>query len=92
MATDPALEALRGRIRDLDRELVRLAAERVAVARQVGEAKRHANLPIVDYGQERVVLERARETAEGAGLDGRVAEVMLGGLKTAAEERSPAQG
>ena len=78
------LDALRGRIRELDRELVTLAAERVAVARQVGEAKRVANLPIVDYGQERVVLERARETAEAAGLDGRVAEAILGALIRAA--------
>ena len=84
MATDPRLEALRGRIRELDRELVQLAAERVAVARQVGDAKRHAHLPIVDYGQERVVLDRARETAEAAGLDGRVAETMLGALIRAA--------
>jgi chorismate mutase/prephenate dehydrogenase len=81
-AMDPAAEgtgtdALRARIRDLDRTLVELAAERVAVARQVGEAKRRADQPIVDYAQERVVLERARDVADAVGLDRHVAEAIL---------------
>jgi chorismate mutase/prephenate dehydrogenase len=71
------LDALRERIRELDRALVALAAERVVVARQVGEAKRRADQPIVDYAQERVVLERARDAANAAGLDARVAEAIL---------------
>jgi chorismate mutase/prephenate dehydrogenase len=70
-------DALRDRIRALDQALVAMAAERVAVARQLGEAKRRADLPIVDYAQERVVLERAREAADAAGLDARVAEAIL---------------
>lgn len=82
--SDPSLHALRERIRQLDRDLVALAAERVAVARQVGEAKRRDDRPIVDYAQERVVLDRARETAEAAGLDARVAETILVALIRAA--------
>lgn len=70
-------DALRARIRELDRALVALAAERVTVARQLGDAKRRAAQPIVDYAQERVVLERARAAAEAAGLDARVAEAIL---------------
>ncbi|NQW04095.1 MAG: bifunctional chorismate mutase/prephenate dehydrogenase [Acidobacteria bacterium] len=70
-------DALRARIRELDRTLVALAAERVAVARQVGDAKRVADQPIVDYAQERVVLDRARDTATAVGLDPRVAEAIL---------------
>lgn len=80
----PDLAALRARIRDLDHELVALAAERVAVARQVGDAKRLANQPIVDYAQERAVLERAREAADAANLDPRVAEAILVSLIRAA--------
>ncbi len=72
-----AIDALRERIRELDRELVARAAERVSVARQVGDAKRQMDRPIVDYAQERVVLDRAREAAEAAGLDGGVAEAIL---------------
>jgi chorismate mutase/prephenate dehydrogenase len=83
MDTTP-LDALRERIRDLDRALVALAAERVAVARQIGEAKRRADRPIVDYAQERLVLERAREAAVAAGLDGAAAESILSTLIRAA--------
>lgn len=79
-----SLEVLRDRIRQLDRDLVALAAERVAVARQVGEVKREANRPLVDYAQERVVLDRARAAAEAAGLDPRVAETVLVALIRAA--------
>jgi len=78
------LDALRERIRQLDRDLVALAAERVAVARQVGEAKRREDRPLVDYAQERVVLDRARSAAEAAGLDPRVAETILVALIRAA--------
>lgn len=84
MTTLTGVEALRARIRELDRALIALAAERVAVARQVGDAKRRADQPIVDYAQERVVLERARDTAAAAGLDPHVAEAILVALIRAA--------
>jgi chorismate mutase/prephenate dehydrogenase len=83
MDTEP-LDALRERIRELDRQLIAVAAERVAVARQVGDAKRRVDRPIVDYAQERLVLDRARETAAAAGLDGAVAETILIALIRAA--------
>jgi chorismate mutase / prephenate dehydrogenase len=74
------LESLRERIRQLDLELLGHAAERVALARQVGELKRHQELPTVDYAQERVVLDRARAAAKERGLDPQVAENLLMGL------------
>jgi len=83
-ADAPTLDTLRDRIRQLDQELVDLAATRVSLARQVGEAKRQADRPLVDYAQERVVLERARRAAEAAGLDPRVAETILVALIRAA--------
>lgn len=84
METGATLEALRDEIRELDRELIALAGRRVALARRVGDVKRAANRPIVDYRQERAVLERAREAAGQAGLDGHVAETLLGALIRAA--------
>src|SRR5690349_7640186 len=48
------LDALRERIRQLDMELLERAAQRVELARQVGEMKRRQQLPTVDYAQERV--------------------------------------
>jgi chorismate mutase/prephenate dehydrogenase len=74
---EPTLEDLRDRIRLLDRELVRLAAERLEVTRQAGEVKRRHNLPTVDYNQERVVLDRARTFAEECGLEPALAEDLF---------------
>src|SRR5947199_10564613 len=78
--TDPGLDALRERIRQLDLELLARAAERVRLARQVGEIKRRQSLPTVDYAQEKVVLDRARAIAAEQGLDPRVAADLFAGL------------
>jgi len=74
------LDSLRERIRLLDLEVVARAAERMELARQVGEIKRRQQLSIVDYAQEREVLERARSMARELGLDPRVAEDLFVGL------------
>src|SRR5262245_39000928 len=79
MADDP-LDHLRERIRQIDLDLVARAAERVALARQVGDIKRARRLPTVDYVQERNVMLRAREAAAGAGLDPAVAEDLFARL------------
>ena len=71
------LEQLRDRIGVLDREILTRAAERIALARAAGELKREAQRPIVDYAQERAVLDRARASAESIGLDPAVAESMI---------------
>jgi chorismate mutase/prephenate dehydrogenase len=74
------LTELRDEIGRLDREIVHLAAKRVALARETGQLKREMHLSIVDYAQERAVLERARHAAEAAGLDPQVAEALLATL------------
>jgi chorismate mutase / prephenate dehydrogenase len=78
------LESLREHIRRLDDELLAKAAERVELARRLGEIKRRDGLPTVDYTQERVVLDHARAAAEKRGLDPRVAEDLLARLIGAA--------
>jgi chorismate mutase/prephenate dehydrogenase len=78
--TEHDFDSLRNRIRQLDLELVERVAERVQLARQVGELKRRQNLSTVDFPQERVVLERARTIAKERGLDPRVAEDLFAGL------------
>lgn len=79
--TPPAsLSPLRDRIREIDRELVRLAAERVRTARAIGVHKRDEGLPTVDYAQERRVLEAARSRATQEGLDPRVAQDLVASL------------
>jgi chorismate mutase/prephenate dehydrogenase len=78
--TDDELGDLRERIRRLDREILERAAERVRLARRVGEIKHLGNLPTVDFAQERAVLERARSLAAERGLDPVVAEELFAGL------------
>lgn len=77
---EPNLDSLRDRIRELDLELVARAAERVEVARRIGQLKRHQKLSTIEYAQERIVLERARSAAEARGLDPGVAEDLFAGL------------
>lgn len=74
------LDVLREQIKEADRDLLALAARRIALARQVGEEKRRADLPIVDYAQERAVLDRARAAADDTGLDRHIAETILTAL------------
>jgi chorismate mutase/prephenate dehydrogenase len=59
---------------------VALAAERVKLARAVGEIKRAQAKATVDYAQERIVLDRAREAAKDRGLDPTVAEDLVARL------------
>src|SRR5206468_86496 len=66
---DQSLDGLRERIRQIDLRLLECAAERVELARQVGEIKRREKRSTADYAQERVVLERARAVAKEHGLD-----------------------
>jgi chorismate mutase/prephenate dehydrogenase len=74
------LEDLRERMRRLDLVLIANAAERIELARRIGETKRRQNLPTVDYAQERAVLERARDAARERGLEPTVAEELLARL------------
>ena len=78
--TQTDLDQLREQIRKLDEEIVARAAERVELARRVGEIKRAQALPTVDFGQERLVLERARAAALERGLAPEIAEDMLAQL------------
>lgn len=74
------LETLRERIRQLDVEMLARAAQRVELARQVGEIKRLQQFSTVDYAQEKLVLDRARTLAHECGLDPGVAEDLLAAL------------
>ncbi len=62
------LAALREEIELLDAEIVALVAERVRLARAVGEAKRAAGLPTLDHAREASVVRRAVELGRDAGL------------------------
>lgn len=59
---------LRTRIEDLDRAIIRQVAERVALARRIGELKREGGAPTLDPEREAAVIRRAVETAREHGL------------------------
>ena len=77
---DTRLSELRDQIGQLDRDIVELAARRVALAREAGDLKREMRRSIVDYAQERVVLNRARDAGTSAGLEPAVAEALVATL------------
>ena len=62
------LQRLRAEIERIDREIVGLVAERVRLAREVGEAKRAAGLPTLDPAREAAVVRSAGSLAREAGL------------------------
>jgi chorismate mutase / prephenate dehydrogenase len=68
------LDELRARIAEVDAALVNLVATRLALAREVGDAKRAAGLPVRNYATESEVLARFHALAAEAGLDERLAE------------------
>lgn len=59
--TDPDLTALRAAVAKADAEIRFAVGRRLAIAREIGEAKRAAGLPIRDYAAESSVFERWRE-------------------------------
>ncbi|CAN5848742.1 chorismate mutase [soil metagenome] len=63
------LARIRGEIEQIDRSLIRLIAERVQLARVVGNAKRIAGLPTLDPAREATVVRRAGALAREEGLD-----------------------
>ena len=60
---------MRARIREVDRELVRLVGERRDLVLAVGAAKAALGLPVMDPPQEAKVVRRAAELAREAGVD-----------------------
>ena len=61
------LERLRAELERVDRSLIELIAERVAISRAVGSAKRSAALPPLDPRREAAVIRRVTELAREVG-------------------------
>lgn len=81
------LAELRARIAAVDAELLALVARRLELAREVGDAKRGAGLPVRSFGTEAEVLERFREGSATHGLDERLAERLAHYLIAASVRR-----
>ena len=91
-----SLDELRARIAEVDAALVNLVATRLALAREVGDAKRAAGLPVRNYATESEVLTRFHALAARAGLDDRLAErfsqLLIGEAVRTQETDIPAGG
>jgi chorismate mutase len=66
---DETLDRLRTRIREVDRELVRLVGERRGLVRRIGAVKESLGIPVLDPSQEARVVRRAAELAREEGVD-----------------------
>ena len=74
---DVTLDDLRRRLTELDRQFIRLAAERKALSAEVARVKRATGHPTRDYGREREVLMGARTAAAELGVSPALAEELL---------------
>lgn len=62
------VDFLRQRIEALDRTLLETVADRVELARRIGESKRRREAATLDPGREAAVIRRAVETGRELGL------------------------
>jgi chorismate mutase len=77
VTTTAGVAERRERIGAIDGEVVRLLAERVALAREIGRSKRDAGAATLDPAQEAAVVRRAVERARLLGLpDEHVREIF----------------
>ena len=63
------LAHLRAQIERIDDAIVTLIAQRARFAREVGEAKRGAGLPVLDHAREAAVVRNAVEAGRELGLE-----------------------
>ncbi|MDP7470856.1 MAG: bifunctional chorismate mutase/prephenate dehydrogenase [Vicinamibacterales bacterium] len=71
------LNDLRARLAEIDRQILALVGERQSLSTEIGAAKREAGLPLRDYRQEKVVIDRSRAAATDLGFDPGLAEQLL---------------
>ena len=64
-----SLEELRKKIDDADQQIVRLIAERIRVAEEIGDIKKEQGKQIEDSAREKVVFQHITEIASKEGLN-----------------------
>jgi 4-amino-4-deoxychorismate mutase len=77
-----SLAELRARIDELDRELVRVVADRLAVCHEVARLKEGSDTPVIQPDRVRQVLDTRRQWAIDAGVDPDFAEQLVRVLLT----------
>jgi chorismate mutase/prephenate dehydrogenase len=90
MSDPQTLNHLRGALVGLDHAIVKLAGRRQELARRIGRLKDRDALGLRDFAQEKLVLERARESARETGTAPELAVgllTLLIGASLSAQER-----
>jgi len=64
-----SLDELRKKIDEVDSRIVRLIAERIKIAEEIGEVKKKLGKQIEDLNREQVVLDNVKEIAGQQGLN-----------------------
>ena len=77
MTPDPELSSLRERIDQLDRELLRVLAERLQVCHEVARFKEKSDTPVIQPARVRDVVTSRRQWAIDAGVDPDFAEQVM---------------
>jgi len=77
VTTSPDLAALRNRIDELDRELLRVLAERLQVCHEVARIKEQSDTPVIQPTRVRDVVTSRRQWAIDAGVDPDFAEQVM---------------
>lgn len=85
------LDALRTRIREVDRELVRLVGERRELVLRIGEVKAELGRPVLDPAQEARVVRRAAELAREAGVDEELVRDVVWRIMASARDEQEGQ-
>lgn len=85
-----ALADLRARIDELDRDFLRLLANRFVLTEQIGQVKKHEGLPPTDPAREQVMYERLRSSGAELGLDPDLIEAIYRRLIASVVERHQA--
>ena len=63
------IQKLRDDINRLNGEIIELLAERVNIAKQIGEVKKKLGKPVIDTSREAVVYEQVKQHANDMNLD-----------------------
>ncbi|MCL2812556.1 MAG: chorismate mutase [Clostridia bacterium] len=85
------LIALRNGIDQVDAQIIRLFAQRMELARRVGEYKRARNLPVFDPERERTLIVSRVEQINDPALSGPVAELFETLMRLSKEAQFGAQ-
>jgi len=80
-----SLDELRGKIDKTDDKIVRLIAERIKIAKEIGKEKKKLGKQIEDIAREQVVLENIKGVAKDEGINQEIVERIYHQIITAAK-------